>query len=169
MKRGVIVGWFVACSLSGLSCWWTYRIEVDQSSLPFDFVFEKPEKGPEAPASDQSSSEIADAIQFQLRPLFSPSRKPVKVGEPEPTPELAEIEAAPPEPVAVARLKLLGTEETGAGASALIMDEDTGASDWVAVGSGIGGWRVAKIGTDTVLLTSDGEPGSSLKLSLYPE
>lgn len=164
-----MIGRVVACSLSGLFCWWTYRLEVDQSALPFDFVFEKPEKGPEAPASDQSSSQIADAIQFQLRPLFSPSRRPLPVGEPAPIPEPAEIEAVPPEPVAVARLKLLGTEKTGAGASALIMDEDTGASDWVAVGGGIGGWRVAKIGTDTVLLTSDGEPGSSLKLSLYPE
>lgn len=169
MRRGVIVGWFVACSLSGLFCWWTYRIEVDQSALPFDFVFEKPEIGPGAAASDQGSSEIADAIQFQLRPLFSPSRRPLQVGEPEPTPELAEIEAAPPEPVAVARLKLLGTEKRGAGASALILDEDTGVSDWVAAGSGIGGWRVSEIGADTVLLTSDGDPGSSLKLSLYPE
>lgn len=164
-----MAGWLVACSLSGFFFWWTYRLEVDQSALPFDFVFEKPAKSLDATASDQSSSEIADAIQFQLRPLFSPSRRPVKVGEPEPTPEPAEIEAAPPEPLAVARLKLLGTEGMGPGASALIVDEDTGASDWVAVGGGIGGWRVAKIGTDTVLLTSDGEPGSSLKLSLYPE
>lgn len=164
-----MVGWLVACSLSGLFCWWTYRLEVDQSALPFDFAFEKPEKGPDANSYDQSGSEIADAIQFQLRPLFSPSRRPLQVGEPEPTPELAEIEAAPPEPVAVARLKLLGTEKTGAGASALILDEDTGTSDWVAVGGGVAGWRVAKIGPDTVFLTSDGEAGSSLKLSLYPE
>lgn len=163
-----MVGSLVACCLSGLFCWWASRLQVDQSALPFDFVFEKPEEGPAA-ASDQSNAEIADGIQFQLRPLFSPSRRPVKVGEPEPAPELAEIEAAPPEPVAVARLKLLGTEGMGAGASALIMDEDTGTSDWVAAGAGIAGWRVAKIGTDTVLLTSDGEAGSSLKLSLYPE
>lgn len=169
MKRGAMVGWLVACCLSGFSCWWTYRIEVDQSSLPFDFVFEKPEKGPDANASDQSGSEIAEAIQFQLRPLFSPSRRPLPVGEPAPNPEPAEIEAVPPEPVAVARLKLLGTEKTSAGASALILDEDTGASDWVAAGSGIGGWRVSEIGADTVLLTSDGDPRSSLKLSLYPE
>lgn len=65
-----MAGWLVACSLSGLFCWWTYRLEVDQSALPFDFVFEKPAKSLDATASDQSSSEIAAAIQFQLRPLF---------------------------------------------------------------------------------------------------
>ncbi|WP_240545167.1 hypothetical protein [Sinorhizobium fredii] len=72
------------------------------------------------------------------------------------------------------RLRLLGTEKGGDGGTALIVDEDTGASDWVAAGGSIGGWRVLEVRADAVLLTSDGqstlpegEPG--LKLTLYPE
>ncbi|CCE97178.1 hypothetical protein N181_18565 [Sinorhizobium fredii USDA 205] len=174
MMRVTLAACIATCSLSAVLFAWAYRLEVDQTALPYDFTFEKPQKGSAAPAAAGDDSEIADVIQFQLRPLFSASRRPVQVGNSEPAAEPVDVDAPPPEPVAeVPRLKLLGTEKAGGG-SALIMDEDTGVSNWVVAGSSIGGWRVQEVQSDTVLLRS-GEPTAlpegetGLTLSLYPE
>ncbi|MEY9779909.1 hypothetical protein [Sinorhizobium fredii] len=174
MMRVALAACIAACGLSAGLYAWAYRLDVDQAPLPYDFTFERPKKGGDAPAVTGEDSEIADAIQFQLRPLFSASRRPVQVGNPEPVAEPVDVDAPPPEPVAeVPRLKLLGTEKAGGG-SALIMDEDTGVSNWVVAGSSIGGWRVQEVQAHTVLLRS-GEPTAlpegeaGLTLSLYPE
>lgn len=175
MTRGAVVGGLVACALSAALCSWAYRLEVDQSALPYNFAFEKPKKGAEAAVPAGFSGELADAIQFQLRPLFSPSRRPVQIGNPEPASAPEEVDAVPPAPVATpARLKLLGTEKARGGGAALIIDEDTGVSTWVAAGGTIGGWRVLEVRADTVLLASNEvsalpEGESNLKLTLYPE
>ncbi|MBB4187342.1 hypothetical protein GGE07_004006 [Sinorhizobium terangae] len=165
----------IAGTFSAVLCSWAYRLELDQSALPYDFAFEKPKKGTEVAMAAGDRGEIADAIQFQLRPLFSPSRRPVQIGDPEPAPVPEEVDAAPTAPVAVsARLKLLGTERARGSGTALILDEDSGMSNWVAAGGAIGGWRVLEVRADTVLLASDGsaalpETEPNLTLTLYPE
>lgn len=175
MRQGALIGWTVACGLSAVLCSWAYRLEVDQSALPYDFMFENPQKGTESAAIVTDSTEIAEAIQFQLRPLFSPSRRPVQIGAPEPPSAPEEVDAAASAPVAVSvRLKLLGTEKAARGGTALIIDEDSGASDWVAAGGSIGGWRVVEVRAESVLLTKDeasmlAEGESDLTLTLYPE
>lgn len=175
MRRGAVIGWVVVCTATAVFCSWAYRLEVNQSALPYDFAFEKPKKETGATLAAGDGVELAEAIQFQLRPLFSPSRRPVQIGSPEPASAPEVDDAAPPAPVAIsARLKLLGTEKAGGPGTALIIDEDTGVSNWVAAGGSIGGWRVVEVRADTVLLASD-EPAarpegeSNLKLTLYPE
>jgi hypothetical protein len=92
------------------------------------------------------------------RPLFAPDRRP-PAAEP-----VAQAAPASAPPVAqTVDLRLVGTMRAGAGWRALLRDPAT--SDWVSVGGSIGGWRVAEIDAERVVLEGQGR---RMELSLYP-
>lgn len=172
MNRGVLICAAVGCALSGFLCSWAFRLELNQSALPYEFMFEEPANGEKTVMTADKGVDLADAIQFQLRPLFSPSRRPVQIGSPEPSPAMEVADVAPAPVATLARLKLLGTQKASRGSAALIIDEDAGVSDWVAAGESIGGWRILEVHADWVLLAVDDSSEASeseLKLTLYPE
>jgi len=150
------VGFAALVAGLGGAAWWVVSTPIDVSPLP------PPVAAGTRPATEAARSTGRTAASDTLRetvarPLFSPERRP-------PAPEPAPVAAPAASPVAqTVDLRLVGTMRAAAGWRALLRDPAT--SDWVGVGGSIGGWRVAEIDAERVVLEGQGR---RMELSLYP-
>jgi hypothetical protein len=153
---------FVTVGLAGIfaavggAAWWVVSSPIDVSPLPPPVATGS--RGTPELARTAGRAGAADTLRETVaRPLFSPDRRPPQV-------EAAPVAAPAAPPVAeTVELRLVGTMRAGTGWRALLRDAAT--SDWVGVGGSIGGWRVAEIDAEHVVLEGQGR---RMELSLYP-
>ena len=127
---------------------------VDTSPIP---VLDSPTSETNAKASPPDSlvprslSEFGETI---VRPLFSPTRRPVVAQVVPPEAETAAVESPAPEASASvpSRLTLIGLMRVGDRDRALIRSEDALRGTWIEVGQEISGWRVSEIDDKGVVI-----------------
>lgn len=105
------------------------------------------------PLSSLSKEEFSDWV---ARPLFAPSRKR--------PPEKAGVPAQAAAPAQVASYELLGIMREGPHALALLRNKVDGASLRVEIGDVVGGWRIAKIEREAVVLERGEDLAQTLPL-----
>jgi hypothetical protein len=112
-------------------------------------------------------------VHGKTRPLFSPSRRQWVAPEPPqaepaviapqaeaaPPPELPAVQAEPP------KIKLLGIQQTPAGAQALLLREGAAEAVWRKSAEKIEAWTIQSIDPGSVELTLG---SAKLKIELYP-
>ncbi len=168
--RSVISGGLLIVSCAALI--WANQLQIATSAVSSQFAFTDI-KVLEAATNTTQNAE-SDALEAYSRPLFAPNRRPFQamqeiIPEEEPAPPAMEEEEPPIVEVDRPRLRLLGTVPAAQEPSALIAVEESGANSWFRKGDMIGGWRISRIGTDDIELSSEGDGSVSFKISLYPE
>jgi hypothetical protein len=120
-------------------------VEVSTMSVPAWFA---PRATAAATAGPRSRTGVENNI--AQRPLFSRGRKAVAVAQPA-------AAAAPPPQLRDENLKLKGVFIDGTTAKAFVTATETPFGSWVAVNGVIGGWRIASVTPDQVVLAANDE------------
>ena len=97
---------------------------------------------------------LGEFSETTVRPLFSPTRRPVVAQVVPPEAETAAAESPAPEASASvpSRLTLIGLMRVGDRDRALIRLEDAARGSWIEVGQEISGWRVSEIDDKGVVI-----------------
>jgi hypothetical protein len=106
-------------------------------------------------ASSAATADLRSRVGFEnisQRPLFSRSRRGVAVVQAQPT-----VIASSPRQVRDQNLKLKGVFLNGEVAKAFVTSTESPSGSWVALNSEIGGWRVASVTSDQVVLNGNEE------------